>query len=71
MGLYCMEPEIIQHIPKGVPFGFDNLMHQMLDKSLPVYAYKHEGCWMDIGRHEDFSSSEEFLLEHGSKILGT
>jgi mannose-1-phosphate guanylyltransferase len=26
MGLYIMNPDILEYIPKGVPFGFDNLM---------------------------------------------
>jgi mannose-1-phosphate guanylyltransferase len=26
MGIYCMEPEILDLIPNGVPFGFDDLM---------------------------------------------
>jgi NDP-mannose synthase len=54
MGIYCMEPQILDLIPEGVPFGFDNLMYAMLDRNLPVYTYYHEGCWMDIGRQEDF-----------------
>jgi NDP-mannose synthase len=25
MGIYCMQPTILDHIPAGVPFGFDDL----------------------------------------------
>jgi NDP-mannose synthase len=71
MGIYCMEPEVINLIPKGVPFGFDNLMHEMLARNLPVYLYKHNGLWMDIGRQEDFCRAQEaFLRDYKSRILG-
>lgn len=64
MGLYIMNPELLEFIPKGVPFGFDNLMHALLDKSIPVNTYKHEGRWMDIGRVEDFKKAQEDWAEH-------
>jgi NDP-mannose synthase len=63
MGIYCMEPAIIEHVPVGVPFGFDNLVHHMLAKNLPVYTYRHDGYWMDIGREEDFLRAQEFVDE--------
>ncbi len=70
MGIYCMEPEIINFIPKGVPFGFDDLMHSLLGRQLPVYAYQHEGMWMDIGRPEDFKKAQEYFEESESSMLG-
>lgn len=71
MGIYCMEPSILRFIPKGVPFGFDNLMHVMLDAKLPVYLFRHEGLWLDIGREEDFSHAQaSFLRDYKSVVLG-
>lgn len=64
MGIYCMRPEILEHIPLGVPFGFDDLMYCMLGKRLPVHTFLHDGFWMDIGRIEDFQKVQaEDLLE--------
>lgn len=59
MGIYCMEPAILDIIPKGVPFGFDDLINDMFDHGLPVYIYEHKGYWMDIGREEDFIKVQE------------
>jgi NDP-sugar pyrophosphorylase family protein len=59
MGIYCLEPQILDLIPEGLPFGFDNLMYAMLDRDLPVYTYAHDGCWLDIGRHEDFMRAQQ------------
>ena len=70
MGIYCMEPAILDLIPKGVPYGFDDLMRQMLRSGLPVYVYKHEGLWMDIGREEDFLKAQEIFMENHAPILG-
>lgn len=71
MGIYCLEPSVLDLIPQNVPFGFDSLMHEMLLRDLPVYLYKHDGLWMDIGRAEDFCSAQEsFLREYKSRVLG-
>ncbi|UCE72440.1 MAG: NTP transferase domain-containing protein [Nitrospiraceae bacterium] len=71
MGVYCMEPSVVNLIPKGMPFGFDDLMFTMLDSSLPVYIYKHEGYWMDIGRPEDFRKAQKEIQFKQNSILGT
>jgi NDP-sugar pyrophosphorylase family protein len=59
MGIYCMEPEVLDHIPPGMPFGFDDLMLCMLDKKIPVSTFKHNGLWLDIGRVEDFQRAQD------------
>ncbi len=72
MGIYCMEPKILDLIPDNVPFGFDDLMYTMLDQSIPVYLYQHHGLWLDIGREEDFRHAQEFFLkEYKSIVLGS
>jgi mannose-1-phosphate guanylyltransferase len=58
-GIYCMEPSILDYIPAGVPFGFDDLMYFMLARGLPVHNFLHEGLWFDIGRVEDFQLAQE------------
>ncbi|ADJ29599.1 nucleotidyltransferase family protein [Nitrosococcus watsonii] len=71
MGIYCMEPSVLELIPRGVPFGFDDLAHEMLARDLPIYLYEHEGLWMDIGREDDFCRAQNgFLRDYKSLILG-
>lgn len=71
MGIYCMEPGILELIPKGVPFGFDNLVLEMLQEKLPVHVFEHKGLWMDIGREEDFKiAQKDFMTKHKSSVLG-
>jgi mannose-1-phosphate guanylyltransferase len=69
MGIYCMEPEIIDYIPRGVAFGFDDLMFCLLGKNVDVHCYVHEGLWLDIGRVEDFQAAQETDFEKYSPAL--
>ena len=59
MGIYCMEPAILQYIPAGVPFGFDDLILCLLRRDIPAHSYIHEGVWLDIGRIDDFQTAQE------------
>ena len=71
MGIYCMEPEILELIPHNVPFGFDDLMYTMMDQKMRVCMYRHQGLWLDIGREEDFKHAQEFFLkDYKSMVLG-
>jgi len=71
-GVYYMQPEVVDFIPNGVSFGFDDLMNTMLEKKLPVWLYRHDGLWLDIGREEDFRSAQQsFLKEYKSMVLGS
>jgi len=71
MGIYCMEPDILGLIPKFMPFGFDDLVYEMLERGLPINVFVHNGLWMDIGREEDFVHAQKhFLKEYKSIILG-
>jgi mannose-1-phosphate guanylyltransferase len=69
MGIYCMEPEIIDYIPRGVAFGFDDLMFCLLGKNVDVHCYVHVGLWLDIGRVEDFQAAQETDFEKYSPAL--
>lgn len=71
MGVYCAEPEVIDHIPAGVPFGFDDLMFCMLGRGLPVRAFQHNGLWLDIGRLEDFQKAQELAWDVDSPAFET
>ena len=71
MGIYCMEPQVLEFIPRQVPFGFDNLMHALLSHNMPVNLYKHNGLWLDIGQEKDFNHVQEvFVRDYKSLILG-
>jgi NDP-sugar pyrophosphorylase family protein len=66
MGIYCMDPAVLERIPTGVPFGFDDLMFQMLEEGASVNVFKHNGMWLDIGRVEDFHKAQDVAWDEQS-----
>jgi NDP-mannose synthase len=60
MGVYAFKRSIVDLIPKGHYFGFDDLMHTMLAKQVDVRPYSFRGTWYDIGRVDDY----EKMLQH-------
>jgi NDP-sugar pyrophosphorylase family protein len=71
MGIYCMDPAVLERIPPGVPFGFDDLMFQMLEEEAAVHVFKHGGLWLDIGRVEDFLKAQETSWDEQSEFATT
>ena len=59
MGIYCMEPRILDHVPCGVPFGFDDLLLTLMRRGEPVRTFKHDGAWLDVGRVQDFQDAQD------------
>jgi NDP-sugar pyrophosphorylase family protein len=70
-GIYCMEPSILDYIPRGIPFGFDDLMFCLLGRGLPVRTFLHSGLWLDIGRVEDFHKAQELAWDDASPRYDT
>jgi NDP-mannose synthase len=54
MGVYVLEPRVMDFIPADGAFDFPDLVHALLDAGLPVCAYPYDGLWFDIGRHDDY-----------------
>jgi NDP-sugar pyrophosphorylase family protein len=54
MGIYVMEPRVIDFIPEKGYFDFPDLVRALLQAGEPVGAYMHDGLWFDIGRQEDY-----------------
>jgi NDP-sugar pyrophosphorylase family protein len=54
MGIYVMEPEVLDYIPKGEYFDFPDLVQALLADGQRVGAYLYDGLWFDIGRKEDY-----------------
>jgi NDP-mannose synthase len=59
MGVYCLSSRVREHIPRGKPYGFDNLVLKMLDNNEPITAVPHSGYWLDIGRPDDYQKAIE------------
>lgn len=68
MGVYVFSKKILGFVPDNQPFGFDHLMHQMLQEKQPVAIFQHDGFWRDIGRVEDYLAIQK-ETDHIKKLL--
>lgn len=69
MGIYLFGKKVLDHVPKGRPFGFDDLMYTLTAKNEEVYSYLHSGYWLDIGRPDDYATSIEEFEKNKEKFL--
>ena len=57
MGVYIANRKILDLIPNNVPYGFDQLMLDLIKHGKHVVVKKHNGYWLDIGRPEDYEKA--------------
>ena len=66
MGIYVMEPDVLEYIPEGAHFDFPDLVQALLADERPVGAYVYDGLWFDIGRQEDYERAVEAWSGNGN-----
>ena len=59
MGIYAFNKRVFEYVPENNYFGFDNLMHKLLENGEKVKTFEHHGYWLDIGRPEDYEKANE------------
>lgn len=66
MGIYAMEPRILDYIPAG-RFDLPDLVVRLIEAGEQVGYYPFEGRWFDLGRHDDYQeANNEVELLSGS-----
>lgn len=63
MGIYVFSKSILDVVPEGKPFGFDELVLELLRQKRKVMSYPYTGYWRDIGRPEDYAQVQEDIVE--------
>ncbi|MFQ5792022.1 MAG: NDP-sugar synthase, partial [Acidobacteriota bacterium] len=62
-GIYILEPETLQYIPKGKNYSFERgFFPTLLKENVPFYAYVHRGYWIDIGTPEKYLKAHQDIL---------
>lgn len=69
MGIYMASRAILEYIPDGVPFGFDDLMLSLLRASQSVDVRVFDGYWLDIGRPDDYIKAIDEFESMKSRFL--
>src|ERR1700759_3161038 len=57
MGVYALSKSTLTRYPPGLPFGFDELVLDLLAREDPPGDYAFQGYWFDIGRPEDYDQA--------------
>jgi NDP-mannose synthase len=59
MGIYCLSKKIIDRLPRGGVYGFDNLMLDGIKNSDNIKIRPFDGYWLDIGRPDDYEYADQ------------
>lgn len=61
MGIYMLNKEVLNFIPKNEAYGFDTLMLDLIKANKNATVRPFDGYWLDIGRPDDYMEAiEEF-----------
>lgn len=68
MGIYCINRSIIEALPRGQKYGFDNLMIDSLAATRRVDIRPFHGYWLDIGRPDDYEYADANFNDLASRL---
>lgn len=66
MGIYVMEPAVLDLIPPLAYFDFPDLVFALLAAGEQVGAYRYRGLWFDIGRPDDYHAAATAWAANGN-----
>jgi NDP-sugar pyrophosphorylase family protein len=62
-GVYVLEPELLEYIPKNANYSFERgFFPHLLREAVPFFAYVHRGYWIDIGTPEKYLKVHRDIL---------
>ena len=68
-GLYIIEPEILEHIPKGTKYDFSKeLFPKLLSQNIPIFGKKLDGVWFDVGTPSELIRSQIELIKQRDSL---
>ncbi|MFZ4288304.1 sugar phosphate nucleotidyltransferase [Variovorax sp. HJSM1_2] len=68
MGVYCINRSVIEGLPRGAKYGFDNLMLDGLAQKKKISIEPFSGYWLDIGRPDDYQYADDHYEELSQKL---
>lgn len=61
MGVYIVNKSVTKQIPYNTFFGFDHLMHRLIETGVHPVIVEHKGTWLDIGRPDDYEQAIQLV----------
>lgn len=68
MGIYCLSRRIVEKLPRGSVYGFDNLMLDGIHNNTNIKINPFEGYWLDIGRPDDYEYADQNFEQLSVKL---
>jgi NDP-sugar pyrophosphorylase family protein len=59
MGIYIFSRRVLEIVPEHEPYGFDDLMFDLLEREARIISFPYAGYWLDIGRPADYARAQE------------
>ncbi len=69
MGINVLSRRCLEFIPPSGPFQMPELMSAMRCAGKPVYCYKTDCYWQDIGRFDDYQQASADFVDAPSRFL--
>lgn len=69
MGIYMVSRKVLDFIPESQPYGFDNLMLDLIKADKKVRVMSFDGYWLDIGRPDDYMQAIEQFEAMKTKFI--
>ncbi len=69
MGVYALSRSTLARYPVGQPFGFDELVLDLLEREAAPAYFPFDGYWRDIGRPEDYDAANAEFPARRSELL--
>jgi NDP-sugar pyrophosphorylase family protein len=70
MGVYAMEPEIVDLIEPGERIDFPDLIMRAVGRGHDVQTLRHADYWRDIGNREDYEAAIEDFAARSATFIG-
>jgi NDP-sugar pyrophosphorylase family protein len=70
MGVYILEPIAWDFLVPGQPLPMPELLEQMRGAGHPVLCFRQDCYWLDIGRHDDYTTANDIFEERRTDFLG-
>ena len=70
MGVYILDPVAWDYLKPGQAVTMPELLESMRGDGKPVHCFKESCYWLDIGRHDDYSTANEIFESKRAAFLG-
>ena len=67
-GIYIINPEALQFVPKNTPFDMTDLFEVLIEKKYHTSVFPIREYWLDIGMHNDY---EKAKIDFNKKFSST